>query len=397
GSFHVVYIASSEAGQKVCLKIPAYGQEGKWLPEDAVLLRSEALSMRFIKENTQVPLPTMFAYDATMDNEIGAPFILMSFIDGRPANELSAEWILSASPGDRVHKERVLNESLVRSMAGLSQLRFGKIGMLDFPEEHRDPVVTTYCSYCTTEDDDGTYRQTWTSCGPFKSSKEYFLHRFNALKALKWQGESRTADLAGVYKLLEVCAACVPASGTPDHEAFGLAHSDLNLQNVLCDDDGNVVGIIYWEKVHTAPVYLGWASLPLWLREDWELDYNWPYRDAISSPVQLETSRTHYATALREQMGKPDDWLVPEKSLFLTALDEAMKDVTNARVRCPPLMTRMLPMILPTVLPMRFLFDLAEDEEEDDGGWIKDVDLDLQDYVTNAITQLFRCVPEQAG
>ncbi|KAF2428082.1 hypothetical protein EJ08DRAFT_699270 [Tothia fuscella] len=316
GSYHVVYIIESSQGQKVCLKIPASGQPGRWCSDDIELLRSEALTMRLIKRKTQVPIPTVFAFDTTMDNEIRAPFILMSFIAGRPAHELCAEWRLC--PGSLVEKQKVLIQSVAKAMADLSRLSFDKIGMLTYPEEGGEPIVGPYNSYRTSEEEDGAFKREWTSYGPFRTSQQYFASRLDATGDLDWLGGSTYADLEGVLKMAEVCVTCIPPSchtvGSP--EVFGLAHSNLDLQNILCKDDGTVVGTIDWEKIHTAPIYLGSGAVPLWLREDWTIDYDWPYGKPLLSPRDLEIGRGYYPTALRTHLDKPHNWLVPEKSVI---------------------------------------------------------------------------------
>jgi hypothetical protein len=44
--------------------------------------------MRFIKNNTNLPLPEVYDFDTAVDNAIGAPCILMSFEEGLPVSEV---------------------------------------------------------------------------------------------------------------------------------------------------------------------------------------------------------------------------------------------------------------------------------------------------------------------
>ncbi|KAF2428063.1 hypothetical protein EJ08DRAFT_719781 [Tothia fuscella] len=398
GSFHVVYVLRSSQGHKFCLKIPAQGQEGRWSCDDAILLRSEALTMRLIQQKTKVPVPTMLAYDATLGNEVGAPFILMSYIEGEPLSTLWNQWI---EDGTQAEKEPLIYAALTHAMADLSLLTFNKIGMLSFPDDNGMPIITDRLESRSYYDDDdaGSYRRVWKSYGPFETSKEYYMDRFNANKCLDWDGLPCGVELAGVRKFLDVCMASIPASldnEDDSKEVFGLAHDDLDLENTLFDEDCNLVGIIDWDKVHMAPIYLSYGAVPLWLHEDWNPSYNWPYGDVISSPWTLAKSRQLYGSALRKHLSKPDDWLVPEKSVILAVLEQAFKEIDLAEMRCSRFMTRIIPMIMPTVDPADFFHALSmNEEEEEDGGWAKIVDFDSKQCLIEQVTKLFRCLPKQ--
>lgn len=47
-------------------------------------LRSEALTLRLIKQKTTIPVPEVFAYDDCLRNLLACPFILMEFLSGLP-------------------------------------------------------------------------------------------------------------------------------------------------------------------------------------------------------------------------------------------------------------------------------------------------------------------------
>jgi aminoglycoside phosphotransferase len=53
--------------------------------------------------------------------------------------------------------------------------------------------------------------------------------------------------------------------GSEEPETFVLLHCDLDLQNVLVDDDGEVTGILDWDSCSVVPRSVGYASLPLLL------------------------------------------------------------------------------------------------------------------------------------
>ncbi|KAF2428067.1 hypothetical protein EJ08DRAFT_575579, partial [Tothia fuscella] len=304
GAYHAVYIIQSRSGTKTCLKIPAAGQQEIWSDEHAKNLRSEALTMRLIQQKTKVPVPTLIAYDTSFGNEIGAPFILETFAAGRKLGSLLRDWSISGCYSEKIG---VVYQSFAHAMAELSRLKFNQVGMLDFLTDEGEPsIAPQLVPYC------------------------YFSSRLQLIEGKEWEGFRE-----GVFKLLEACVSCVPsfvdASGTD--EVFSLVHPDLDVQNILCEDDGNITGIIDWEGVHTAPIYIGHASTPFWLREDWNPGYQWPYGDELYAPDDLIKGRKLYSAALQKALNKDDQWQYPEKSVMLTALLYAIS-TTNTVARC---------------------------------------------------------------
>ena len=71
---------------------------------------------------------------------------------------------------------------------------------------------------------------------------------------------------------------------------FVLAHPDLDLQNILIDEDGNVTGLVDWDGVTMVPRSMG-CSFPKWLSRDWDRNlYQWYSDKSSSDPAQLDHS-----------------------------------------------------------------------------------------------------------
>jgi aminoglycoside phosphotransferase (APT) family kinase protein len=66
------------------LRIPSPGKDGYFTPESSRLLRSDAATMRFLREHVSMPIPEIYDFDESTDNELGAPYILMQFAEGSP-------------------------------------------------------------------------------------------------------------------------------------------------------------------------------------------------------------------------------------------------------------------------------------------------------------------------
>ncbi|KAM5454938.1 hypothetical protein McanCB56680_003614 [Microsporum canis] len=82
GSYHALFPIRFQDGLRWILKIPACGTSEHFNASASSALQSEALTMKLIRRETSVPVPDVFEFDATVGNELGVPFILMSFIQG---------------------------------------------------------------------------------------------------------------------------------------------------------------------------------------------------------------------------------------------------------------------------------------------------------------------------
>ncbi|KAF2428065.1 hypothetical protein EJ08DRAFT_615439 [Tothia fuscella] len=352
------------SGIRVCLKVPTVGQEGRWGSNSAQALRSEALTMQYIRTHSSFPVPKVHGFDTTFANEIQAPFILIGFILGSSVEDTFNKWV---EEGVYEQKSANLLESLANCMANLGELRFSKIGMLEFLDPSGEPETF----------------------GPYGTSKELFSARFRILNKQVW-----TDEYEGMYEILELCFSCLPASSdgsTTGAESFGICHPDLAFQNIFCDDEGNITGIIDWDGVYVGPLYMGCYSFPLWLREDWQRDYIWPYGDPFLSPDELAESRAVYSSAMRKFMSTHDSWLYPDKSLYLMALYDILA-VPGGKHACRSYMRKLFQLVLPTVDPESFFSRLANVEgDETDHGWIVTNYVDAKEYLVERITRLYQC------
>lgn len=87
GSYHLAFPVVFKDGAKWLFKIPAAGYVGRWDSSAARALRSEALTMRMLRQQTSIPIPEVYSFDASLDNDFRCPFILMEYMDGEPLYE----------------------------------------------------------------------------------------------------------------------------------------------------------------------------------------------------------------------------------------------------------------------------------------------------------------------
>ncbi|KAJ5414168.1 hypothetical protein N7509_000795 [Penicillium cosmopolitanum] len=128
GSFNWAVFISFEDGVRWVFRAP---HPRDFMPEEQAekLLASEAATLRYLKAHSDIPVPEVYEYCASSDNDIGVPFILMNEAPGRP---LSNFWKASEAfqPSLETAKKNKILSQLGAITWKLSQLRFDKIGSL---------------------------------------------------------------------------------------------------------------------------------------------------------------------------------------------------------------------------------------------------------------------------
>jgi hypothetical protein len=60
--------------------------------------------MKRLKRQTTIPVPEVFQFDASLENELNRPYILMDYIDGLPLHDC---WFNDAISEDILEQRRV--------------------------------------------------------------------------------------------------------------------------------------------------------------------------------------------------------------------------------------------------------------------------------------------------
>jgi hypothetical protein len=88
GASNSIWVVRFPSNEMAVLKVPYTGWTIRWTDQDAEVLRSEALYLRYIHQFCNAPVPELLAYDTSFDSEIGTPFALMSQLKGIQSNKL---------------------------------------------------------------------------------------------------------------------------------------------------------------------------------------------------------------------------------------------------------------------------------------------------------------------
>ena len=314
GSFNAVFQILFADGTLWVLKVPANGHGQCWDGPAREALTSEALTMRLIRRRTTIPVSEVFAYDATLENELGCPFILMEFIHGKPLNEVWFTQGVSQPKREQI-RTRAL-QGIAEAMTQLNSFAFSQGGSLLFDAKGNvagigsSNVVDLETQYAKMHSKD--YDNTMTFCqhGPFADPNSYLP---SLLDAREEKGERCEVE-EGAYKLLRLFIEWSVTPGKTEEKPFVLAHADLDYQNILVNNDGSLAGIIDWDGVAAVPRYIGCQSFPKFLTQDYDpakyaydVDAGKPIEGYLAdSPAELACYRAMYAQFMESYLSIGD-------------------------------------------------------------------------------------------
>lgn len=359
GSFHhAVFLrinVNDQAEQDYVLKIPAHGTAEHWEEGDAFMLRNEAVLMQHIRHHTTCPVPEVIAFDNTLDNALGVPYILMKKINGMSAMDM---WLGQSyedfegelhhnadEPTPEVEQKRLtFLSSLAEAMAQLQRLQFDKIGIpvFDKPEDEHPTSFGPIWHWHTKSS-----MEELTAIGPFDTTKDFFLTGLDAVYGCpfpSWYKTPGAQRMRGVRKILDICLDSEPFTSRsigPTHdtgganstrETFFLRHDDLDLHNIIVDDEGKVVGIIDWDGCMTVPRFVGPVSMPLFLHRDWVPN---PLNTMMRAPhmtYALPSYREIYATAMDSACMNGDAKYTRKSPMYQALLATAHEQVSCREV-----------------------------------------------------------------
>ncbi|GME24824.1 Aminoglycoside phosphotransferase [Neofusicoccum parvum] len=346
GRNNAVYVVSHEQsfrghGRKVCVRVPACGWGDHWTPAHATALTNTALLMRLVEEMTAFPVPHVFAWDAGLDNAIGAPYIMTEHVAGRT---LLAAWNPRV-PSVVVKEERGFSQTaaelerlrlrMLRSLAAraaelrVARLAFAHMGAVHFPPglpSHprvRDGgLAVPFGRALPAGDDEPAFRRAESR------SQTSYARRLEA--SLQAATAAATVDdavvVVGLHRLYALLLAALPWPDPQAVESFALAPPPLaDPSKVLVDPaDGSVTAVLAgWDRAVAVPRLVGWAAVPDFLVEAGR------WRDGLGGEVEVEGGtwdgyRAYYASCMREVGGGDGDVGFTRKSHLYKVVLEAV-------------------------------------------------------------------------
>ncbi|KAI1206261.1 kinase-like protein [Annulohypoxylon truncatum] len=312
GSYNLVHVIQLDDDFKLVIRVPATGWGSGKTETAAHALESTVATMRFVAKNTSIPVPQVYDFDTTDNNEIQAPYMCISFVSGMPVSQV---WF--KEPEDMSREELRLNilRNLAQVMAKFSSFSFDKIGSIQSDESTLQSLAPCYDWHLN---EDGTLQV--VSSGPFDSVSDYLAHHFKEDKDDEY-GKGGT----------ELLKAIMPISITDgSSQDFVLRPPDFDSQNVMVDDLGNITGLIDWDLAQTVPRLVGYAKYPSWLTRDWDpLMYAWPEMLEEDSPATLKAWRGKYRDFLGDALDRQGDWKFTLSSHLTEAVWIAAHHIPN--------------------------------------------------------------------
>lgn len=206
GKFNKTYIAEySDSNDKVVLRIAPHDSAG-FLFYEKNMMAQEPDIHRVVREKTSVPVPQIFIYDDTR-TLVDRDFMIMEFIEGTPLSEA----VVSSKSRKKIMEQ---------TGAYLRELH----------------------KFC--QEDQYGYLGRHNCMKPQNNWKSAFYIMWNKLiDDIEYCGVYNDDNARLAREAVEICISSfqrnIPAS---------LLHMDIWAQNILVDDNGNIKGIVDWDR-----------------------------------------------------------------------------------------------------------------------------------------------------
>ncbi|PWW74573.1 hypothetical protein C7212DRAFT_365118 [Tuber magnatum] len=223
------------------------------------LIRSEVATYSFLRKETKVPVPEVFAYALDSNNPVGTGYILMETIKGKN--------LLSTSPTSG-QLSKVLAQ-LAEVYKELYRHPFPLMGSLDTPgSTNIGPVIhDLMADLALTNNGDRSTHQLANFPGPFINLRDYYRTLIPRILHMIVVGELYpfwAVDAFLIHRFLFDLLGRW-SEGIKETGKFYLRHFDDKGDHIMVDEDFNITGIIDWEGAYTAQKTEAFTSpIALW-------------------------------------------------------------------------------------------------------------------------------------
>ncbi|KAF5637892.1 kinase-like domain protein [Fusarium sp. NRRL 52700] len=299
GSLNWVIFLCFQDGVEWVFRSPKSGLDSFYSDETtSKILVSEASTLLYLKTNTSIPVPQVFSYSGSSDNDIGVPYILQSKATGRSLG--SYAWspprhqvpgLQHRSPPMPISDDsrgKVMSQ-LGAFMSELSAHRFDTIGSLFRDGDTNYAVGECLSPSLTWQERDSLELDR----GPFNTEHDYLITLISAFTShaqelsltphtffapvpdmvdydslSSYQKASRRwNDFVAIGQKIEhsknILSYCIAGQflsemindlSSNGASGFTISHPDLHLGNIYVDENFSITSIIDWSSASTGPV-----------------------------------------------------------------------------------------------------------------------------------------------
>lgn len=269
GFYNLVYQIQFSDGSRWALKVSRRGHDEEWseLAERALL--SEVLTMKLIKRETTIPIPDVYDYNATLNNVLGCPYMIMEWLSGEPLIKHWDRYVDKDAPslvGDDHKRVRLLLD-ITQAMVQLDRYEFRKCGSPVFDDKGNfvdiGPLITRDFGAETVDE-----MPKLIEVGPFDNCVDYMSWK------VKQYGPDNKAGTGNGHQILYFAFLNWTRELIGKDNGFIFAHTDFGPQNVLIDNHGRFCGLIDFDGITAVPRLLSnsrGGAYPHWLTRDQDL------------------------------------------------------------------------------------------------------------------------------
>lgn len=235
--------------------------------------RGEVATLQWVRDNTEIPVPKVVAFQDSNENEIGFEWILMELMPGTPVYR---RWRTMSMEQKVALTNRIAEFEAQLACCGDPETTFRKVGTLemDLGDENAGKPKTYVPGQMVSHDFFmGDHLHYDVPRGPFRSTHDWLRSALSLIVIDSTKVIEKAADeddredaenqLRSAEKLLGLLPKVFPAEQNSP-EMTAIYHDDLNLNNILVDDQGKITAVVDWECVSALPFWMA-AKFPEFL------------------------------------------------------------------------------------------------------------------------------------
>lgn len=227
--------------------------------------RGEVITLRFLRRETDTPIPEVIAFDDSCNNDIGFEWILMELMPGVSAYK---KWRTLTT-----FQKVAIVQRIAELQAQIFNHAFSGIGTLTVGDEQQNrqeqpgEMVSRFYFW-------GNHFDYDVACGPFRSTHDWLASYLEIIikdqikaidEAEDEEGEEDAAfALALAHRLLHLLPKTFPPLESHPEQSV-ILHEDLSLSNILINEQGEITALLDWECVSAMPLWMT-TTVPKFLR-----------------------------------------------------------------------------------------------------------------------------------